>query len=143
MKSCKFNRTSKTTHKIAPQMFYFMGSIIIQPMELGPTDDNYFICCRMTSFTRGQASGQEVEEEEEDEGRKNNGEGKEELLSRTSRNLFVATVMLDRNFVCNLYIKIRIFLLLLIMYLKHIWETAFDLVCRFLSLFRFVLVCSS
>lgn len=22
-------------------MFYFMGSIIIQPMELGPTDDNY------------------------------------------------------------------------------------------------------
>jgi hypothetical protein len=81
-------------------MFYFMGSIIIQPMELGPTDDNYFICCRMTSLTRGRAS--EQEEEEEDEGRKNNnnnGEGKEELLSRTSRNLFVATLMLDRNFV--------------------------------------------
>jgi hypothetical protein len=29
------------------------------------------------------------------------------------------------------------------MYLKHIWETAFDQVCRFLSLFRFILVCSS
>jgi hypothetical protein len=49
-------------------MLYFMGSNIIQPMELGPTDDNYFICCRMRSLTRGQAS--EQEEEEEDEGRK-------------------------------------------------------------------------
>lgn len=46
-------------------MFYFMGSIIIQPMELGPTDDNYFICCRMTSLTRGQASEQEEQEQQQ------------------------------------------------------------------------------
>ncbi len=34
-------------------------------MELGPTDDNYFICCRMTSLTRGQASEQEEEEQQQ------------------------------------------------------------------------------
>lgn len=34
-------------------------------MELGPTDDNYFICCRMTSLTRGQASEQEEQEQQQ------------------------------------------------------------------------------
>jgi hypothetical protein len=76
MKSCKFNR-HQTTHKIAPQMLYFMGSIIIQPMELGPTDDNYFICCRMTSLTRGQSErarrGRRRRRKEEQEQRRRQG----------------------------------------------------------------------